>query len=91
MVREEGKRDKMKTRMGRRTIAYEEKLERGEGTLGAARRCWEEIKEMGGRRGSLWEEQRKNFYEERGLSVEWVREKGREVREVVERRDREIQ
>jgi len=93
MVREEGKRNKMRTRMGRRAIAYEEKLERGEGTL-RARRCWEEIKEKGGRRRSLWEEQRKSFYEERGLSVEWVRgyrEKGGEVREVVERRDREIQ
>jgi len=93
MVREEGKRDKMRTRMGRRAIAYEEKLERGEGTLWA-RRCWEEIKERGNRRGSVWEEQRKSFYEERGVSVEWVRgqrERGVEVREVVEQRDKEIQ
>jgi len=30
MMREEGKREKMRTRMGRRAIAFEEKLERGE-------------------------------------------------------------
>jgi len=68
----EEKRDKMRTKMGRKAIAYEEKLERGGGTLWA-RRCWEEVKKRGGRRKSILEEQRKSFYEERVVSVEWVR------------------
>jgi len=70
MIREEGKRDKMRTKMGRRAIAYEERLERRGGTLWA-RRCWEEINKRGEKRESIWEEQRKSFYEERGVSVEW--------------------
>jgi len=51
MVREEGKRDKMRTKMGRRAIAYE-KLKRGGGTLWA-KKCWEKVKDRGGKRGSI--------------------------------------
>jgi len=43
------KREKMMTRMGRRAIGYEEKLERGEGSKWA-RKCWKDIKRRG-RRG----------------------------------------
>lgn len=53
-------------------MGYEEKLERGGGS-GLARKRWEEIKEGEERCGSRWEEQRKEFYRERGVSVEWVR------------------
>jgi len=93
MVREEGKRDKMRTRLGKRAMGYEEKLERGEGSEWA-RRCWEEIKKRGEERGSRWEEQRKEFYRIRGVSVEWVkrsREEGREIRGEIEEGDREVQ
>lgn len=69
-------------------MAFEERLERGEGSWWA-RKCWEEIKKRGGRKWSEWEEQRKNFYKERGVSVEWVErertERGSVTREVEER------
>ena len=74
-------------------MAYEEKLERGEGSEWA-RKCWEEIKRRGEEGRSRWEEQRKEFYRVRGVSVEWVRrrrEEGRELIEEMEGRDREVQ
>lgn len=43
MIREEGKREKMRTKMGGRAIKYEEKLEKGGGGRWA-RKCWEEVK-----------------------------------------------
>jgi len=69
MVKVEGKRDKMRTKLGRRAIEYEEKLEREEEMLWT-RRCWEEVKKKEGRRRKIWEEQRKSFYKERGVSNE---------------------
>lgn len=63
MIREETKRKKMKTRIRRRAIVFEKKLEKRRGTLWA-RRCWEEIKKREKRRGLEWEEQRKEFYQE---------------------------
>lgn len=74
-------------------MAFEERLERGEGSWWA-RKCWEEIKKRGGRKGSEWEEQRKNFYKERGVSVEWMERERTERRSVtreVEERVKEIQ
>jgi len=59
MVREEEKREKMRTRMGRRAMGYE-KLERGEESEWA-RKSWEEIKRRGEEGGSRWEEQRKKL------------------------------
>lgn len=41
-------------------------LERGEGSWWV-RKCWEEIKKRGGKKGSEWEEQRKKFYKERSV------------------------
>lgn len=62
MVKKEGKRDKLRMRMGRRAVRFEEKLEAG-GRTEWARRCWE----IKGRKDivwSEWEEQRKDFYKE---------------------------
>lgn len=50
-------------------MGYEEKLERESGS-GLARKRWEEIKKGEERSGSRWEEQRKEFYREKGVSVE---------------------
>lgn len=93
MVREEGKREKMRTRLGRRAMGYEEKLEKGGGGEWA-RKCWEELKRRGRRGDSKWERQRKDFYRERGVSTEWVRRRraeGREGREEIEGRDIKMQ
>lgn len=91
--REEGKREKMRVKMGRRTISYEEKLESGnESDL--ARRCWEEVKRREERKKSGWEEERKRFYEQRETStigVRMIREGEESVKEVMEERDREEQ
>ncbi|EZA46498.1 hypothetical protein X777_00096 [Ooceraea biroi] len=79
--------------MGRRAMGYEERLETGSGSIWA-RRCWEEIKGREGVKGSRWEEERKDFYKERGVAVEWVkrrREEGREIRGEIEERDKEVQ
>lgn len=66
MVKEESKIDKLRTRMGKRTIRYEEKLERGGGSEWA-RKCWEEIKQKEGRVTAGWEEQRREFYTEKDV------------------------
>lgn len=60
--------------MRNRAIRYEKRLEK-EGGSKWARKYWEEVKKKGGKSGSMWEEQRKDFYKERGVSVEWVRRK----------------
>lgn len=39
MVREEGKREKIRTKLGRRAMDYKEKLEEGGGSEWA-RKCW---------------------------------------------------
>lgn len=43
MMRKKEKREKLNTRMGRRAIVYEKRLEKGGETIWV-RRCWEEIK-----------------------------------------------
>lgn len=43
MMREESKREKMRTKMGSRTVRYEERLKKG-GEGKWARKCWEEVK-----------------------------------------------
>jgi len=65
MVREEGKREKMRTRLERRAMGYEERLEKGGGGEWA-RKCWEEVKRRGEEGDSKWERQRRDFYRERG-------------------------
>lgn len=82
IMREESKREKMRTKMGSRAVRYEERLEKG-GEGKWARKCWEEVKNKRKEGESVWEEQRNNFYKVRGVSVEWVRRK-REIREEVE-------
>lgn len=69
IVREEDKREKIRTKMGRRAIRYEERLEKG-GDNRWARKCWEVVKKRGEENGSVWEEQRKGFYKEKGILVE---------------------
>lgn len=54
--------------MGRRAIRYEERLEKG-GDNRWARKCWEEVKKREKENGSVWEEQRKSFYKEKGVLV----------------------
>lgn len=67
MVREEGKREKMKTRLGRRAMGYEKKLEKRNRSEWA-RKCWEELKGKGEERESKWES-RKEIFIERKVSV----------------------
>lgn len=43
IVTGEGKREKLRTKAGRRAMKYEEKLREGKGSE-LARKCWEEIK-----------------------------------------------
>lgn len=68
IVREEDKTDKIRTKMGRRVIRYEERLEKG-GDNRWARKCWEKGKKRGEENGSVWEEQRKSFYKEKGILI----------------------
>lgn len=82
MMREESKREKMRTKMGSRAVRYKERLEKG-GEGKWARKCWEKVKNKRKEGESVWEEQRNNFYKVRGVSVEWVKRK-REIGEEVE-------
>lgn len=50
-VRGEGKWEKLRTRMGRKAMAYVEKLEKGGGS-GWAKKGWEEIEKRGEGKGS---------------------------------------
>lgn len=69
IYREEDKREKIGTKMGRRAIRYEERLEKG-GDNRWVRKCWEEVKKKGEENGSVWEKQKKGFYKEKGVLVE---------------------
>ncbi|XP_015113968.1 uncharacterized protein LOC107039044 [Diachasma alloeum] len=67
LVREELKRDKLRTRAAKRAWNFEEKLRRGEGSS-IARICLSEIERRETKKGvSKWEEKRRRFREERGL------------------------
>ena len=93
MVREELQRGMMKGGAGMRAWGYERKLEEGKGGE-LARECWEEMKRRM-RRGKVlegWEEEREQYYKDKGWTVEEVerlRDKG-ELRgeELVERERR---
>lgn len=52
--------------MGRIAIRYEEKLENGKESE-LARKCQEEMKRRAIRKKSDWEEERKKFYQQRGI------------------------
>lgn len=60
MVREEGKREKMRIKMGSRAVRYDERLEK-RGSSKWVRKCWEEVKEKRGEGESIWKEQKKDF------------------------------
>lgn len=64
MVREKAKKEKMRTRLGRRAMGYEEKLEKG-GRNKWATKCWEAVRRKEKGEDSKWEKQRRNFYRER--------------------------
>ncbi|CAL1671710.1 unnamed protein product [Lasius platythorax] len=92
MLREEAKRDMMRTRAGKRAMKYEEKLERGGSEI--ARACWKEMKKDTRKGKSKWEIERRVFYEHRGYAAEEIerkREEGWSSLEELERRDRDIQ
>jgi len=93
IVKEERKRKKMRTRLGRRAMGYEEKIEKGGGSE-CVKICWEEIRKRGEKELSRWETKRRDFYRERGVLLERVMgsgEVGRELKEEIDRRDVEIQ
>lgn len=71
MVREELQRMKLKERAGWRAWEYERRLEKGKRGM-LARKCLEEIIRRGreGKVNSKWEEERKLYFEERGMSME---------------------
>jgi len=69
MIREELQRDKMRVSAGKRAWEFEERLAEERGSE-LARRCWEEVRERIKKGGklSVWEKERKEFFEERGRS-----------------------
>jgi len=79
LLREELLRDKLRTRAGRRTWGFEERLAEGRGSE-LARRCWEELKERARRGEEMleWEKERKAFFEDRGIEVEKMEEERKE-------------
>lgn len=71
LVREELQRDKLEGRAGRRALGFEKRLEEGKGSK-LARKCMREWRERW-RKGKIregWEEERKDFFERRGMGVE---------------------
>lgn len=71
LMREELQREKLRERAGKRAWEYEKRLEEGRGGE-LAQRCWEEMKERSkkGKVGSEWEEERRSYFEDRGLKLE---------------------
>ena len=81
--------------MGRRAWNYEKKLEEGKGG-GLARACLEEMKERAekNRKLSKWEEERKGFFEERGLwreGIAWKRTEEMKEYNIIDRSEKEKQ
>lgn len=73
LVREEMQRDKLEGRAGKRAWSFEERLEEGKGSI-LARKCLSEMRERWSR-GKVragWEEERREFFESRGLELEEV-------------------
>ncbi|XP_036148384.1 uncharacterized protein LOC118647469 [Monomorium pharaonis] len=93
MVREEMLRDKLRGKAGRRAWKYEKRLEEGGGSE-LARKCLEEIKlrDRSGKVGSGWEEERRNFWLDRGGNLEDLDEKkGEDSAEAVFEKERQMQ
>jgi len=78
LVREEVKREKLRERAGNRAWRFEKRLEEGRGSE-IATECRKEMRKRGrkGRVMAGWEEERRHFFEERGVSIEEV--EGREI------------
>ena len=73
MIREELQRGMLKGGAGMRAWGYDRKLEEGKGGE-LARDCWEEMKRRM-RRGRVlqgWEEEREQFFKDKGWTVEEV-------------------
>lgn len=61
-------------RARRRACGYEKRLEKKRGSE-VARKCWEELRERGGK-GKMtlsWEEERRRFFRDRGVELEKVK------------------
>lgn len=73
IVKKKLKREKIRSRAGRRALRYKKRLEEEKrGQL--ARLCWKELKKKG-RKGKIklgWEEKRRRFFRERGVELEEV-------------------
>jgi len=95
LVREELRREKLRGRAGKRAWKFEKRLEEGRGSK-IVRECREEMRSRGkkGRVMVGWEEERRNFFEVRGVRIEEVEKRGMEdgkwIREL-EKRDEERQ
>lgn len=79
MVKEELHRGKLKGRAGSRAWVFERRLREGKGGE-LARRCWEEMREILVKDKEMygWEEERRSFFESRGVKLEEVVERGKE-------------
>jgi len=95
MVREEMQREKLRGRAGMRAWSYEKKL--GEGGGGElAKLCWEKMRDRAkeGRVRGKWEEERRDFFEEKNWDIkeiEKMREEGELRREDIVARERRWQ
>lgn len=70
LIRKELQRDKVEGRAGRRAWNFEERLEEGKGSI-LARKCLGEMRKRwsNGRVREGWEEDRKEFFRDRGLVI----------------------
>ncbi|KAL6418647.1 hypothetical protein ACFW04_011936 [Cataglyphis niger] len=70
MVREELQKEKLRDRAVRRAWGFEKKLEEGRGSE-ITRRCWEKLRERCRRKKELskWEEERRGFFEDKGMNM----------------------
>lgn len=64
MVREKAKQEKIRTRLGRKTMGYKEKLKKG-GRNKWATKCWKTVRRREKGEDSKWEKQRRGFYRKR--------------------------
>jgi len=95
IIREELQREKLRCRAARRVRGYEKRLEEGRGSeLG--RECRGEMKKRfkESKTSGEWENSRRRFWEDRGMSLEEAEESGTEEAERFEdllRKDKEVQ
>nr|XP_034190794.1 uncharacterized protein LOC117609058 [Osmia lignaria] len=74
IVMDETKEDKIRIEAGRRAVRYEEKT-RTKGINKLILECWKEVDTKCERKRSKWEEQRRQYYEEKGIEIKDVKGK----------------